>query len=306
VGRVTDDFMKQQRADGAEGFAQLLKANESGSGGASAWAAGMVAEGDMGAMERAVSNGAAEDIADIFCAATLVAAIASFDSCEADARECEAELSLSSCILRIGESGDRNARGRIIFKVKSTQGEGWSRVRLSLRFDGFESTNSGGTMSYLDGLITVESTELPGFDEVIFTADLQSQERTVERGVFDDGILRRERLNAAARFTLSDSDERVAGTLELVAFVDEEPGVRKQSVILSFAAESRRIDENTELAGATLSVRGSNGAFSCTWAGASEQIEGATSSYESSGSCLDEQTGETFSWDASYSVRADA
>ncbi len=306
VGRVTDDFLKKQRADGIEGFAQVLKASEGGGGGASAWAAGMVADDDMGAMEKAVSNGVAEDMADIFCAATLVAAIATFDSCEADARECEAELTLNSCILRIGEAGDRNARGRIIFKVKTTNGDGWSRARLSLSFDGFESTNSRGTMDYVEGLITVESTELPGFDEVIFTADLQSQERTVERGLFDDGIIARERVTAAARFTLSESDDVVAGTMEILAFVDEEPGVRKESVIISFAAETRRIDADTQLAGATLSVRGSNGAFSCTWQAAHETLEGATSNYESTGECLDEETGETFSWDASYSVRSES
>lgn len=304
VGRVTDDFMKKQKADGIEGFANLMKSSEGGNASASAWAAGMVDEGDMGAMELAVSYGAAEDVADIFCAASLVAAIAAFDSCEADARECEAKLTIDSCVMRIGENGDRNARGRMVFKVKTTKGDGWSRGQLSLAFEDFESTNPNGNMDYIGGLIAVETTEMPGFEEVIFTADLESQERTLERGLFDDGILSHERVTAAARFTFQESENSTAGTLEIVAFVDED-GERNDSVVIAFEAESRRIDESTELAGATLSVRGSNGSFTCTWEGAAEQRDAATSSYESSGSCVDEDTGETFDWDSSYEIRED-
>lgn len=307
VGRVTDDFMNTQEAQGAESFAFFLKSSESGDDSASAWAAELTASGDTGAMEKAVSYGAAEDISDIFCAASLVAAIASFDDCDQNASSCEVKLTIDSCVFRIGEGGDDNARGSIIFELKSDTGEGWSREQLSITFDELETTNSDGNMDFLGGLIAIEATEIgTGYSEVIFSADIDEQERTVERGFLDDGMLWRKRVTAAARFTAQDSAEVSSGTMDIVAFVDDNDDTRDESVIITFAAESRQIDEDTELAGATLIVRGSNGAFTCTWEAASEEREGSVSSYDSNGSCLDEDSGETFEWASSYEVGEDA
>ena len=54
-------------------------------------------------------------------------------------------------------------------------------------------------------------------------------------------------------------------------------------------------------AGATLRVRGNNGAFSCTWDAASRQGEEGEESFESAGACVDEGSGEVFSWSGSAS-----
>ncbi|MFZ9886187.1 MAG: hypothetical protein ACO3JL_01690 [Myxococcota bacterium] len=306
VGRATDDFFDVKGAQSAEGFARLLKSSESGGDSASAWAAGLVDSGDIDAMERAVSFGAAETIGDIFCAAGLVAAISAFDDCEGDQRECEVDLTIDSCILRIGEGGDENARGKISFRLRTVNGDDWHREELNIEFEGFEVSSSDDTVDYLGGLIALESTEIgSGHLEVIFSADIDAQQRSVERGLFDDGILSRERFSVALRFTAQASDEASSGTLEIVAFVDVDDDAHDQSVVLTLQAESRQIDDETNLAGASLIVRGSNGYFTCTWEAASTTREGGTSTYDSSGGCIDEETGEEFTFAANYEITED-
>lgn len=299
VGRVTEGFYGQQDADSIENYAGFLKSSESGGDGAAAWAAGIT--GSSSAMEDAVAMGAAEDIGDIFCAASLVAAISAFDSCESSDTECDVELTIDACLLRIGEGGDENARGRIVFNLHTERGDEWSRETLSLQFEGFEATNSDGNMDFFAGNIFIESTELPGHEEVIFSADIDTQERSVERGLFDDGIIWRHRVTAAARFTSQEGVDRQATTLEIVVFVDDTDDTRDESVVIQFEAESRQIDENTELAGATLVVRGSNGAFSCTWSSASREGDDGDRSSSSAGECIDEDTGEVFNWTSTSS-----
>jgi hypothetical protein len=298
IGRATDDFFGAQDADGIEGYANFLKSSESGDSGASAYASGLLeSEGNL---EAALAAGVAEDVGDIFCAASLVAAIASFDDCDESDTECEVELVIDSCILRIGDGADENARGRIVFNLSTQRSEGWSREALSLSFEAFETSNADGNMDYLGGLITIEATEIgDGYEEVIFAADVDTQERSLDRGLLDDGIIWRHRVTAAMRFLHQEGVDRESGSLEIVAFVDDTDDTRDESVVIQLEAESRRVDENTELAGATLIVRGSNGAFTCTWEAASREGDGGDSSYESAGACIDEETGEEFTWSAS-------
>lgn len=302
IGRVTDDFFKAQRASLAEGTANFIKASESSGDGAAAWAQGVIAGG---AMEEAVSMGAAESVADLFCAASLVASIASFDDCSRDADNCEAELIIDSCVLRIGQNGDENARGRIKFHIKTQSNDTLRKTALTLTFEGFEFTEDAvaGLTTYFDGVIAIDATEWGDLgEEVIFTCDLDQQVRGQDRGLFNDDIRARTRLTVAMRFSRGRTKESESGSLEIVAFVDDTEDTRDEAVVLSFAAESRHLDENTTLAGATLQVRGQNGAFSCTWEAASEELEGEVSTYASSGACVDEETGESFTWssEASY------
>lgn len=303
IGSVTDDFFNTQDANSIEGYANFLKSSEGSDDSAAAWAAGLSGN----EMESAVQMGVAEDIGDIFCAASLVAAIASFDACDNGDTSCEVELVLDSCVLRIGEGGDEHARGRIVFNLLTERGENddWSRETLSLAFEDFEATNEDGNMDYFAGNIFLEATELPGYEEVIFSADIDLQERTVDRGLLDNGLLWRRRVTAAARFIGQDGTSRDSGSLEIVAFVDDTDDTRDESVVIQLEAESRRVDENTELAGATLVVRGSNGAFVCTWNSASREGDGGDQTYESAGECIDEESGETFTWSANASSSGD-
>lgn len=298
IGRATRDYVRAQKASGAERSAMFFKDSES-DGGAAAWAAGVI---EAGAMEKAVAMSAVSDIGDLFCAASLVASIATFDSCSENPEDCEAELVIDSCVLRIGEGGDALAKGRIRFRIKNQERPEFHRTELSIEFEDFESTveEGEGITQYFGGLIAIETTATESAEgnaaEVIFSCDLDEQRRSQDRGLFDDGILERQRLTVAMRFTAAESTTEASGTLEILAFLDDSDDSRDESVVLSLAAESRRLDDESPIAGATLAVRGSNGAFSCTWSSASEAIEGETRSYSSQGICLDEETGEEFSW----------
>lgn len=295
VGRATDDFFGAQYASGAENVASFIKGNESSGDGAAAWAANVIASGDM---EKAVSMGAVEDIGDLFCAAGLVASIASFDSC--DAGDCEAELVIDSCVLRIGENGDELARGKIKFRVKTREESDLLRSELRIEFEDFESTidTEDGITQYFAGIIALETTSTSTRDEVIFSCDLNQETRSSDRGLFTDYVISGQRLTVAMRFVAETSETAASGTLEILAFLDDTDDTRDESVVLSLAAESRHIDEDTTLAGATLSVRGSNGAFTCTWNAASETVDEDTRTYQANGVCIDEQTGDEFTWES--------
>lgn len=303
IGYATDDFFRAQRASAAEGTASFIKTSES-SGGASAWASEVIASGNM---EQAVAFGAVEDIGDLFCAASLVASISTFDACSETPENCEAELVIDSCVLRIGENGDHRARGKMRFKIKNEEQPDFQRSELSIHFEDFEFTDDdeAGITTYFGGIIAIETTEEPERAEVIFSCDFDQQRRGSERGLFEDYILERERLTVAMRFITEESAEASSGSLEILAFVDESDDSRDESVVISFAAQSRRIDEDTRIAGATLSVRGSNGAFSCTWGAASERVDEETRTYESEGSCIDEETGEEFNWTSTATYQND-
>jgi hypothetical protein len=299
LGNVTDDIFHTQKANDLEGFAGFVKSSESGDDSASAWAAGIV--GDSDAMATAVSYGVAEDVGDIFCAASLVAAISRFDSCESDSTECEVELTIDSCIFRIGEGGDENARGRIKFRLHHQEGiDGdWERNDLDIEFDAFETSRDDGTTDYIAGIIALETNEIgDGFTEIIFSADIDTQVRSTDRGLLDDGLISRERVSAALRLTAQEGVDRSSAMVEILAFVDDTDDTRDESVVILLEAESRQIDPETEIAGATLIVRGSNGAFSCTFESVAREGDDGDSSYHSAGQCIDEETGEVFNWDA--------
>ena len=296
IGRATDDFFLAQRGSAAESTASFIKANESSGDGAAAWASGVVAQGSM---EQAVALGAAEDIGDIFCAASLVASIANFDACSESADSCEAELVIDSCILRIGDGGDRQARGKIKYTIKTRSEADFERSELRITFDNFQYTDDEGAniLAYFAGILAIETTEWSdGRDEVIFSCDLDEQRRGPERGLFNDDIVERTRVTVAMRFLHEESATSETGSLQILAFVDESEDARDESVVISFQAESREIDDSTTLAGATLSVRGSNGSFECVWGAASEDIEGERRTYQSEGRCIDSDSGEEFNW----------
>lgn len=301
IGLATDDFFRAQKASEAEGAASFIKANESGGAGAAAWAAGVIESGNM---EKAVAMGAIDDIGDLFCAASLVASIASFDSCQEDSSNCEAELLIDSCILRIGDGGDELARGKLRFRVRNEETDAYQRSELRIEFEDFETTLRAEEQvtRYFGGIIAIETTVSDARDEIIFSCDLENELRNQDRGLFSDGVIEAERLSVALRFLAEETEDSASGQLELLAFVDDTDDSRDESVVLSFAAESRRVDADTSIAGATLSVRGGNGDFECTWSSAQERVDEGKHSYQSAGSCVDSATGETFDWESTGST----
>lgn len=304
MGYAVDDFFRAQKASEAEAQASFIKSSESSGDGAAAWAAGILAEGQM---EKAASLGAFEDIGDLFCAAGLVSAISAFDSCSPDQQNCQAELVIDSCVLRIGSGGDELARGKIRFRVRNQNNDEYDRSELRIEFEGFESTRNAeaGETQYFQGLIAVESTSYTSEDreEVIFACDLEQQRRNQERGLFNDGILQQEKLSVALRFSAQSDEDSAEGALELLAFVDDSADRRDQSVVLSFRGNARRIDAESSISGASLSVRGSNGEFTCSWNSASQADAEGGRAYSSEGNCVDAQSGETFTWDSTVELQ---
>lgn len=289
VGFATDDIFRAKRASSAESNAFFLK-------------------GTSAAVPMQTAASFANPVADAFCTASLVASIAAFDDCSAGADNCEAEFVIDSCVLKLGEDGgDVNADGRIRFLI-SNQNDGNTRAEeLRITFEGFssslvaESSDPAEFIEQFDGIIAVATTEEldNSRSEVIFSADVDYSTRVVDPGFFDDGIVERTRLTAALRFLEERGEDFESGSLDLLAFVDDSDDTRDESVVLTFAAESRRID-NLELTNATLELTGSNGAFLCTFNSAEEQLGNETASYTSSGNCIDQETGEEFNFSSDY------
>jgi len=305
MGQTARDFFAAQRVSAARDLAFFTKGNSGETSNlAAAWAAG------DDSMRRGISFAGGTDANDIWCAGGLAASLVAFDSCE-QGDDCEAEITIDSCLLRIGD-GDENAKGRIVFKLKNSVDGDIERTELRLTFEDFEVSGADDTTDYFDGLLAVETSEHTDRDEgaadrveVVLAADLTQQSRRVERfPIFDDGKISSTRATAGLRFTANDDDTEQNVAVELLAFVDEDDNARDESVVLRFAASSQEVSPDQTLAEATLDVSGSNGTFSCTWSAASEALsdEGDGGTVESAGSCVDED-GEVFDWSATARAR---
>jgi hypothetical protein len=280
IGSATDEFFLAQRASETETQAFFFKDDGAA---AAAFA--------NGSMSNAVGVSNAASLGDVACAAGLVASLSKFDECSVD-EDCEVSVTLNSCVLRV--AGDDNARGSIKFRFKNEVEPEFRQSELTLEFQALEFSEAGAS-AFLEGAVAVEFTEIGDEHvEVILSADVDFQVRGFDRGFFDDDIQERVQIRVALRFTASATEDAQQGRLEILAFVDVDG--EQESVVLTFAAESRQIDSDTTLAGATLSVRGTNGAFECTWAAASERLDVDSATYESEGNCVDLETGDTFDW----------
>ena len=289
MGRATLGFLDASHASAAENFASLFKGNQVDS---PAPASGIV-------RAPGVSYGAFEDAGDVFCGAGLVAGIASFDGCESG-QSCNAELTLDSCLLRIGDSGnDEDARGKIVFKVNNSTTGSVDQNDLSLSFEGWRSSRDDTTLDAFDGLLALSTTDdfEASHSELILTSDLDLNVVQKNPPLFDDGIVEHTHAVAGLRFMTDSTATSDQGSLEILSFVDEDGG-RDESLTLRLAAESHQVDASTLTSSASLEVVGENGTFSCTWGAveASSARDGETVHAE--GECIDEN-GETFSFSGS-------
>ncbi|HEY4220830.1 MAG TPA: hypothetical protein VGO62_05790, partial [Myxococcota bacterium] len=136
MARITGDLFQAGHATSVEGLANLLKTNQSAPSGANAIPG--------------VQAGVLEDTGDAFCVGGLVASIATFDGCK-EGKDCHGDLTIDSCVLRIGDPGaDEAAQGKIEFKVDSTHTAGEDKTDLTLQFDGWEQTD--GDAAKLDSV----------------------------------------------------------------------------------------------------------------------------------------------------------
>jgi hypothetical protein len=286
---VTRDLFLTDRAAALENFASVLKSDQS--------------DEDDGGGGEGGDEGVGGAIGDTFCVGGLVASAASFDSCTSGS-SCQAELTLDSCLLRVGDPGvDEAANGKIVFKVDNSVDDDRATTALSLEFQGWESSLDGDSLTAIDGIIALDSVVDEGNDraEVVFASDLDARVRNKERGWFDDGYTEQVHLVAGLRFLAESTDTSASGTLEVLALVDED-GSREESIVIRMSAEGRELDAETATAGAELEVVGENGTFRCAWSATTQQggQEGVTVS--STGQCTDED-GEVFEFDGSATSR---
>lgn len=298
VGFATDDFFRTKRASNMENAAFFLKNTEGSENGAAGWAASVV---EQGAMEDAVRYSGA-GIGDIFCAANLITSISSFDSCSSG-QNCEAKFTLDSCVLRIGDNGDNAANGKIEFLIKNSANTDFNRTELRLTFDAFEHSN-GSAVDFASGILALETTDFltQPKQEVLLSTDVDVQTRLApdQRGFLSSGVVTRSRASAALRLSTEELADGLAGSLEILAFVDDNANDRQESVALRINTTSREV-ENQDLATLTLEVVGANGTFSCNFNSAEESLSDSKSTYHSVGSCTD-PAGETFSFDSTTTV----
>ena len=277
--RVTRDLFRADGATAAEGFVNLLKLNQGGNDTANALP---------------IQTGVLEDMGDVFCVGGLVAGIATFDGCELGS-ECDAELTIDSCLLRVGDN-DEEARGKIKLGLKNSVVDNADRSELGIEFQGWESSTDDALLTTFEGQIAVEITQATDNNaiELVFASDFEAGQKRKERALFDDGIEERTRMSAGLRFAAETDDLGGRGRLDVLTFVDEDGG-QTQSVSVSLQAEGHRFNAADATASASLEVRGGNGSFTCTWSGSQSQVDRDGLRVESAGECVDED-GEVFSF----------
>jgi hypothetical protein len=281
MSRVTRDLFLADRATSIEGIADLLKTNQASPSGSNAIPG--------------LSAGVLEDAGDVFCVGGLVASIATFDGCEVG-DECHAELTLDSCVLRVGDEGaDEDARGKIHFKLDNETGGDADVSDLALSFEGWESSRDDKALDSLDGLISLQ-TNIKHDDshaEVVFASDVDAKVINKEHGFFEDGVTDHSHVEAGLRFLADTTDTSGSGSLEILTFVDDDASQHNESVSIKIAAEGHQVNASTVTSSADVEIVGENGTFKCTWTGADQEGTPQGEKVSSEGHCVDED-GETF------------
>lgn len=285
---ITRDLFAAERGTSLESFAGDIRSSGVGSETANA---------------AALSSGVFDGIGDVFCVGGLVAAAGSFDAC-ALGDTCDAELTVDSCLLRVGDPGpDEDARGKLKFRLANTVDADFERSELGIEFEGWESSRDEGMLSAIAGRLAVETARSrdDSHMEFTFASDIDMDIKRKERGFFDDGVEDRVRLGVGARFVAESDDNSARGTLEVLASASAD-GDREESVTIRLEAEGRRVDAASATASASLAVVGENGTFTCSWSSTEERGTRDGLTVTSAGSCVDED-GETFAFEGTATGR---
>lgn len=289
---VADDFFASKDAWGGEasawGWVDLGRSN-----------ARIGAEGmrdrvmDRGNLERMVNPA----LGGIFCAADFVLQLSSFEECSRG-DTCEVELVLKACMLNL--AGDEAAKGKLRFTLREEQQADFDRGSLSLGFEDWRYTN-GDFWAELDGLLAIEGTSWHdgSKEEILYTSDFSL--RSVDpdaRGLFRSGEVFERRARAALRFTYEDLGGSETGTVEILAWVDEDGDGREDgSVVVRFGVEVSPLADGT-LAGFTVELIDATGTWSCAWTTAEQSSGDGGTTWTSGGTCTD-PSGATVSFDGS-------
>ncbi len=291
LGNVADDYFDAQMGMNAQDLAFFVKSDQGGgSRGSAQRMAGLVNSSPL-----ANSPVAKNTAGDIFCATTLVAQVASFDTCENEG-SCEAELTIDACVLRLGEDGDENASGKLHFTLSEETTAAIDRGTMQIEFDKWETTvGNPQVIDHLDGILAFEYTDYKEEQraETILSVDmLNRQTDPTVTGLFRSGVIYEHRSTAALRTTFAETETGETASLEVLAFTDEE---LTESLNLQFDYEATWVSDTRSVFDASMTVIGNNGMFTCLWS--SEVVEQAVDlySYSSGGTCTD-QDGESFDW----------
>lgn len=248
---------------------------------------------DRGNLERLVNPA----LGGIFCATDFVLQLASFEDCDRG-DTCEVEFVLKACMMRLG--GDESAKGKLRFTLSEQTASDFDRGSLSLGFEDWRFTD-GDLWAEMDGLLAIEGTSWHdgSREEVLYTSDFSVRGLDpAERGVFRSGETFDRRVRAALRFTYEDLGASETGTVEILAWVDEDGDGRDDgSVVLRFGVEVSPFDGGT-LAGFTAELIDAQGTWSCTWEVAEQTSDEGGTTVTSRGTCTD-PAGETVSFDGS-------
>ncbi|GEM_PF-856868 len=298
---IADDWFSAGEAFEAEDMASVLKTSQSRRARTGTPLDVLLAPE---VLDHVLSYGVGSTVVDIFCVTDLITDINEFDDCETG-DTCEVELTIDSCILRLGDDGDDNADGKIVFTLSETTTPEYDRGELSIEFEAWQYTD-GDRVDYTDGLIALELTEwkTEDRDEIIYSVDLTRKHIDPdEDGVFTDGSFWENRARAAMRLTTLDTGPTQTVTLEILSFVDlGNDGTHEDTLVITLDYTETQVSTDVEAASLTLQVRGSNGSFTCSWHGAVAEQTEDTTGYHSEGTCVDDDTGETFSWDGTHVV----
>lgn len=283
MARVTRDLFQAEKATSMESLADLIKTNQASTSNA----------------VPGVAAGTLEDVGDVFCVGGLVASIATFDGCK-EGKDCHAELVIDSCVLRIGNAGpDEDARGKIKFKLDNTTGSTQDTTDLALEFDNWESTRGDANLDAINGQLALETVQKHDdtHTELVFASDVDANVKKKNPPFLDDGVTEHDHVQAGVRFVADQSNTAAAGSLEVLAFADEDGG-QQQSVVIRLSANSHEVDATGATGAATtadaaLEVVGENGTFKCTWSSTNESGAHDSVTVTSAGQCVDE-TGATF------------
>ncbi len=252
---------------------------------------------DPEVLDQAISGAVGSTALDILCVTGLLVEISEFDECE-QGMTCEVELTIDSCVLRVGDDGDEHADGKIVFTLTETAGPEFDQGTLSIDWQGWQVTD-GDHIAWLDGLLELQVTTWHHEvrEEIIYSADLTARLLDPNAGRFEDDVLDEDHVRAAMRITSLEEGATETVTLEVLAWVDADgDGREEETLVIAFDVSTTTLSDQVTSTEASLTVRGTNGAWTCTWEALEIDGEDQTAT-RSSGECVDHATGETFSWE---------
>lgn len=226
-------------------------------------------------------------LGEVICASSFLLSLASYEDCSRG-DTCEVELVVDSCLLSI--AGDEAAKGKIRLTIAEQQADDFDRGSFSIGFEKWRWTLPDGAWGQLDGLVAIEGTSYHdgSREELLYTADFASKGfDPLERGLFKSGKEWDRSVRAAMRLLYEDVGGSQSGTVEVLAWVDEDGDGRPDaSAVLRFSATTTALDDGA-LAGFTMEVIDGNGTWTCTWEAAEEASDRSSTTWSSRGSCTD-------------------